>query len=396
VTLYGFDFFSTLHIARQDKTKHFLHNPTIEKQAIFEIINRDPTIQIKGYEHTRPSEYYRIPSKVFLLNFSPVNEKYFTALFPYATIDTVPREITLIDLDLSVLRYTSLFIWNYLSQKEEAFLDKHRLKVIRVTDGFIHPNDKKNRFTPPYSWCFDAGGLYFNPNSSSFLFYLLNQGQLPESLRLFGKKVLQSYLGFQTNNSQYLTLKLSSSAYNPKLKKRVLVIGQLKDEPSTIFGMKNGMEDIELIKLAITENPGADIIYRCGSRHPYTHTDKPELSFSNEIKSLVSIASFEISLADILLSIDHVYTMTSYDGFEAILRGIKTTVFGIPFYAGWGLTDDRENILGRHRKLSTLELFITVIILYPRYMTNNTFSDIESIMNIINPIRDHKSVSYAH
>ncbi len=37
----------------------------------------------------------------------------------------------------------------------------------------------------------------------------------------------------------------------------------------------------------------------------------------------------------------HVYTVSSQFGFEALLAGCKVTCFGVPFYAGWGLTDDR-------------------------------------------------------
>ncbi|MDZ7708952.1 MAG: hypothetical protein U5K36_01625 [Roseovarius sp.] len=38
---------------------------------------------------------------------------------------------------------------------------------------------------------------------------------------------------------------------------------------------------------------------------------------------------------------DEVWTMTSLLGFEALLRGVRVTTTGAPFYAGWGLTDDR-------------------------------------------------------
>ena len=34
------------------------------------------------------------------------------------------------------------------------------------------------------------------------------------------------------------------------------------------------------------------------------------------------------------------YTVTSQMGFEALLWGRPVRVFGLPFYAGWGLTRD--------------------------------------------------------
>ena len=66
-------------------------------------------------------------------------------------------------------------------------------------------------------------------------------------------------------------------------------------------------------------------------------------------------------------TIDHVYTITSLAGFEALLRGLKVTTYGCPFYAGWGLTDDRQPNERRGRHLSIEALFAGAYLLYPRY-----------------------------
>ena len=39
--------------------------------------------------------------------------------------------------------------------------------------------------------------------------------------------------------------------------------------------------------------------------------------------------------------VDAVYVVTSTMGFEALLVGKPVTTFGVPWYAGWGVTDDR-------------------------------------------------------
>jgi len=60
--------------------------------------------------------------------------------------------------------------------------------------------------------------------------------------------------------------------------------------------------------------------------------------------------------------------MTSTIGFEALLRGKHVTCLGTPFYAGWGLTDDRSLPCTRRTALPTLEqLTHAVLIDYPRY-----------------------------
>ena len=60
--------------------------------------------------------------------------------------------------------------------------------------------------------------------------------------------------------------------------------------------------------------------------------------------------------------------MTSLLGFEALLRGIPVTTYGVPFYAGWGLTTDFGDVPPRRRALPSLEgLVHASLIDYPRY-----------------------------
>ena len=74
-----------------------------------------------------------------------------------------------------------------------------------------------------------------------------------------------------------------------------------------------------------------------------------------------------VSTAALLDRIDEVHTMTSLAGFEALLRRRRVVVYGRPFYAGRGLTEDRLPF-DRGRRLSLDELVAGVLILYPRYL----------------------------
>jgi capsular polysaccharide export protein len=65
---------------------------------------------------------------------------------------------------------------------------------------------------------------------------------------------------------------------------------------------------------------------------------------------------------------DEVHTMTSTLGFESILRGVPVVTYGLPFYAGWGLTDDHLSCPRRTRRLSVEELVCGALIRYPRYL----------------------------
>jgi len=54
------------------------------------------------------------------------------------------------------------------------------------------------------------------------------------------------------------------------------------------------------------------------------------------------------------------------------LRGRKVVTFGQPFYAGWGLTDDKNPVARRDRQLSLDELVAGVLILYPSYVSRRS------------------------
>ena len=61
--------------------------------------------------------------------------------------------------------------------------------------------------------------------------------------------------------------------------------------------------------------------------------------------------------------------LTSLSGFEALLRGVEVHTWGLPFYAGWGLTKDRLSCPRRHRKLDLEELVFATLVAYPRYVS---------------------------
>jgi len=69
---------------------------------------------------------------------------------------------------------------------------------------------------------------------------------------------------------------------------------------------------------------------------------------------------------------DHVEVMTSLLGFEALLRGRSVACHGLPFYAGWGLTEDLVPCARRTRRRDLDELTAIALIRYARYVDPRT------------------------
>lgn len=60
--------------------------------------------------------------------------------------------------------------------------------------------------------------------------------------------------------------------------------------------------------------------------------------------------------------------MTSLSGFEALLHGKRVYCYGMPFYAGWGLTYDEHDCFRRVKKLGLYDLIYQALIAYPTYI----------------------------
>src|SRR5699024_3230805 len=75
---------------------------------------------------------------------------------------------------------------------------------------------------------------------------------------------------------------------------------------------------------------------------------------------------------------DEVHVLTSLAGFEALLRDKKVVWYGVPFYAGWGLTEgirgENEHPAFARRKpsLTMDERVAAVLIDYPSYVSRAT------------------------
>ncbi|HBI7642945.1 TPA: beta-3-deoxy-D-manno-oct-2-ulosonic acid transferase, partial [Escherichia coli] len=169
----------------------------------------------------------------------------------------------------------------------------------------------------------------------------------------------------ENNISKYNSapIKDVSKIYGKKDRYRVLVIGQVEDDASIKYGYKGHITNNDLVKLAAAENPTAQIIYK---PHPdVLNGYRKYYSDPRDIANICLVLKENISLASAFQTIDHVYTITSLSGFEAILRGIKVTTLGDAFYSNWGLTDDRQNNIRKKRKLTKEQLFALAYIVYP-------------------------------
>lgn len=115
----------------------------------------------------------------------------------------------------------------------------------------------------------------------------------------------------------------------------VLVPGQVETDASVLTGSHRMQTNVQLLRAVRVACPNAFIIYK-----PH-----PDVVEGARLGSLSAHGCFDLevrdlAMPDLLEQVDAVHTLTSLTGFEALLRGIPVTTWGLPFYAGWGLTQD--------------------------------------------------------
>ncbi|MHC5224862.1 capsular polysaccharide export protein, LipB/KpsS family [Ignatzschineria sp. LJL83] len=244
------------------------------------------------------------------------------------------------------------------------FLKKNNIPYFFVEDGFLRSKELGAKHTPPASLVFDSETLYYNCREASTLEIILQTYDFKNDHELLMRSDKLRELLLITGVSKYNPDSAVSvdELYGIKVKKRILVLGQVQDDASIKYGCYKKYNSNYLLELAIAENPGAQIIYK---PHPDVLNGLRKGAVGKYKEVLV--LNEEVPLSESFKTIDHVYTITSLSGFEALLRGIKVTTLGCPFYSGWGLTDDRQINKRRTRKLGLSELLAGAYILYPRY-----------------------------
>ncbi|EAM0081495.1 capsular polysaccharide biosynthesis protein [Campylobacter jejuni] len=268
-----------------------------------------------------------------------------------------------------------------LVKAKEQNLTNFTPKVSLVEDGFIRSISLGSDLTRPFSLIVDDKGLYIDPNKPSKLEELLQNEIFDENMLNRAKNIIKILL--ENRFSKYNGLKHENLKINAKTGQKIILIpDQVEDDASMILG-GFGLSTLDLLKEVRSKNQDAYIIFK---PHPDVLSGnrvglKDEtliLEFCDEIVKDCSIDS-AIKIAD------EIHTITSTSGFDALLRAKKVFTYGMPFYAGWGLTKDKYRCERRTRKLSLEELVAGALIAYPRYINpkTKTLCEIEVCLDIM-------------
>lgn len=239
--------------------------------------------------------------------------------------------------------------------------------VLRLEDGFLRSVGLGAMRVQPLSWVVDDLGIYYDAARPSRLESLLREAEFDAALLARAAALRERICA--AGATKY---NLEGRAWARPAGGRpvVLVPGQVEGDASIRHGAARLRRNIELLAAVRQARPDAYLLYK---PHPdvvarMRRAGKGEADAVRYCDEVVSGVAFE----RLLEQVDEVHVLTSLAGFEALLRGKSVVTYGQPFYAGWGLTEDRDLAEAvrarRDRRLSLDMLVAGALILYPTYV----------------------------
>lgn len=306
----------------------------------------------------------------------------------------------------------SLLVWGLAKRKQ--LQEKLQSKGISpptiycMEDGFIRSNGLGATLLAPLSVVIDKQGIYYDATQPSDLESLLRQCKPLTSKQKTRVQALQSKLltqrvskynvGASTNNlpnSWMQEAKLSG-------KRRILIIGQVEDDLSVQYCGSAIKTNSGLIERICKDNPDAYLIYK---PHPDVEAGLRAGQVTDACLRQVQAVAYDTAMPDCLECVDEIHTISSLTGFEALLRGLDVVCYGLPFYAGWGLTTDidahlspKDKYLKRRTRDTVLtleQLLHCALICYPLYRLPNGYglAQVEQVIDYLYPLVDTSNES---
>ncbi len=294
------------------------------------------------------------------------------------------------------------YIWGMMPkditiEKITSAMDKNK-RIIFAENGFLTsivtyaktlPSDEIF-YQYAASYIIDDLTFYFDATRQSRMEAILNSDfEVPKEELLRVKNLIDKIL--KNKISKYNFQPVCAINAGTAGGNKVLVVDQSYNDYSILKGMADKNTFSVMLNAAMAENPYCDIIIKTHPDSMGVNSIKP-LTYYKDINDSSNIykITHEINPISLIESVDKVYVATSQLGFEALMLKKEVHTFGMPFYAGWGLTIDNKTCKRRTRKRTLEEIFYVAYILMSLYINPKTNEpcEIEEAIDYLIEYRD--------
>ncbi|MFN3298538.1 capsular polysaccharide biosynthesis protein, partial [Caldimonas sp.] len=249
----------------------------------------------------------------------------------------------------------------------EAFAARHGLPVWRVEDGFLR-SVGLGHTDPPLSLVLDDLGIYYDAGTPSRLEALVlaphDEAQRARARARALQALWREGRLSKYNHAREVPLPVGGPF--------VLVVDQTFGDASIAFGQAGPQHFARMLEAALDEHPTLPVMLKV---HPDVISGRKRGHFQGLTAgqaARVTVLATDAHPCGALERAQAVYTVTSQLGFEALLWGRPVRCFGMPFYAGWGLTADEQPAPLRRRPVALEDLVHAALVEYPRYLDPET------------------------
>jgi len=219
--------------------------------------------------------------------------------------------------------------------RAQAYARRHGLDCISLEDGFLR-SVGLGRNELPLSIVMDDLGIYYDASTPSRLESQIAAPHSDEQHARARALVEQWREGRVSKYNQAREVGLPLALRQPY----VLVIDQTRGDASIRYGQADAPSFQRMLDAALAENPDCTVLLKI---HPEVMVGSKRGHFDLSVVGRlpgVQVLGQDVHPVSLIEHAEAVYAVTSQVGFEGLLWGKRVRTFGMPFYAGWGLTQD--------------------------------------------------------
>lgn len=240
------------------------------------------------------------------------------------------------------------------------------IPYVALEDGFLRSSSLGVEGDTPMSMVVDPIGIHYLADRPSLLENILQTPHILTAAELATAQALIALMRSSGIGKYNNAPDLSDDDALGRDKPLILVVDQTYGDFSIPGGGLCEADFIRMLDAALAENPDADVRVRI---HPdCINGHKKSCLLDAALARGVALENRHVSWASLASRARRVYVGTSQAGLEALIQGVPVTCFGLPFYAGWGLTDDRLPIPRRQARPTLEQLVAAAYIRYCRYV----------------------------
>lgn len=248
------------------------------------------------------------------------------------------------------------------------FAKTYKLPYIALEDGFLRSLGLGVHGHLEHSFIADSVGIYYDASRPSELENLILESSQLDPIALKRSQLAIEQLAHHRLSKYNAAPDCAISRLRSG--DAVLVVDQTYGDISVQLGQGSPEVFVTMLETAVKNHPGVEVLVKV---HPDVLAGKKKgylLACAQRMNcTLISEDVNPWALFDV---VSDVYVVTSHVGFEALVAGKRVHCFGMPYYAGWGLTQDYQICERRSQHRSLEQLVYAVYVQYCRYLNPYT------------------------